>query len=156
MVMLRHPAKNVKEPRQNVGGSMAKEYDKEIRKLFGDYKRAKSRMTYLEHTLFHGNMNEDYEGEYNKLRSLVNVVDVMLSQLTILQQQIIEYYYILGESMYDIAELLNYSYYHCSNNKNEAVDELNRIFKSTRFDSIIAQEFERKYDELKKEEKSDG
>ena len=27
---------------------MAKEYDEEIRKLFGDYRRAKSRMTFLE------------------------------------------------------------------------------------------------------------
>ena len=129
---------------------MAKEYDKEIRKLFGDYKRAKSRMAYLKRTEFNGRLYEDYEGEYMKLECLVNVVDTMLSQLTILQQQIIEYYYICGESLYDIAELLNYSYYHCSNNKNEAIDELNRIFADTRFDSIIAKEFEKQYEQLRK------
>ena len=134
---------------------MAKEYDKEIRMLFGDYKRAKSRMAYLEHNSFNGKMREDYEGEYKKLKCLVNVVDAMLSQLTILQQQIIEYYYIIGESLYDIAELLNYSYYHCSNNKNEAVDELKRIFADTRFDSMIAQEFERRYEALRKAETDD-
>ena len=132
---------------------MAKEYDKEIKKLFGDYKRAKSRMAYIDRTRFHdGHLSEEYVDEYEKLKSLVNVVDVMLSQLTILQQQIIEYYYIVGESLYDISELLNYSYYHCSNNKNEAVDELNRIFADTRFDSIIAQEFEKRYERLKANE----
>ena len=130
---------------------MAKEYDKEIRKLFGDYKRAKSRMAYLKHGEFNGKMNEDYVGEYRKLECLVNVVDTMLSQLSILRQQIIEYYYIFGESLYDIAELLHYSYYHCSNEKNEAVDELKRIFSDTRFDSIIAQEFEKQYEKLKAE-----
>lgn len=131
---------------------MAKEYDKEIRKLFGDYKRAKARMAYLDRTRFQVSkeLPDEHKEEYAKLRSLVNVVDMMLSQLTILQQQIIEYYYILGESLYDIAELLNYSYYHCSNNKNEAIDELNRIFNDTRFDSIIAQEFEKRYAELRK------
>lgn len=132
---------------------MAKEYDKEIRKLFGDYKRAKARIAYLDRCRFYATheLPSGYsEEEYAKLQSLVNVVDSMLSQLTILQQQIIEYYYILGESLYDIAELLNYSYYHCSNNKNEAVDELNRIFSDTRFDSIIAQEFERRYEALRK------
>lgn len=128
---------------------MAKEYDKEIRKLFGDYKRAKSRMAYLEQTKVGGRMREELEEEYKKLECLVGVVDTMLSQLTILQQQIIEYYYIVGESLYDIAELLNYSYYHCSNNKNEAVDELKRIFADTRFDSIIAQEFEKVYNRHK-------
>ena len=128
---------------------MAKEYDKEIRKLFGDYKRAKSRIAYLELTKIGGKIRKENEEEYIKLACLVRVVDTMLSQLTILQQQIIEYYYIVGESLYDIADLLNYSYYHCSNNKNEAVDELKRIFSDTRFDSIIAQEFERRYDELK-------
>ena len=130
---------------------MAKEYDIEIKKLFGDYKRAKSRMAYLDQTQFRGKRYEKFEGEYNKLECLVNVVDTMLSQLTILQQQIIEYYYIVGESMYDIAELLNYSYYHCSNNKNEAIDELRRIFADTRFDSIISQEFEKQYERLRKE-----
>lgn len=132
---------------------MAKEYDKEIRKLFGDYKRAKARMAYLDRCRFrttHELPSEYSEEEYAKLQSLVNVVDSMLSQLTLLQQQIIEYYYILGESLYDIAELLNYSYYHCSNNKNEAIDELNRIFNDTRFDSIIAQEFEKRYETLRK------
>lgn len=128
---------------------MAKEYDKEIRKLFGDYKRAKSRMAYLEQTKVGGKMRKEFEDEYKKLECLVGVVDTMLSQLTILQQQIIEYYYIVGESLYDIAELLNYSYYHCSNNKNEAVDELKRIFADTRFDSIIAQEFGKRYDRLR-------
>lgn len=128
---------------------MAKEYDKEIRKLFGDYKRARSRMAFLEQRKVNGKMDEASEEEYRKLECLIRVVDTMLSQLTILQQQIIEYYYIVGESLYDIAELLNYSYYHCSNNKNEAVDELRRIFADTRFDSIIAQEFERQYDRLK-------
>lgn len=131
---------------------MAKEYDKEIRKLFGDYKRAKARMAFLDRTRFQVSkqLPEEYREEYAKLQSLVNVVDMMLSQLTLLQQQIIEYYYILGESLYDIAELLNYSYYHCSNNKNEAIDELNRIFADTRFDSIIAKEFERRYAEMRK------
>ena len=128
---------------------MAKEYDKEIRKLFGDYKRARSRIAYLEQTKVGGKIRKEDEEEYVKLKCLVRVVDTMLSQLTILQQQIIEYYYIVGESLYDIADLLNYSYYHCSNNKNEAVDELKRIFADTRFDSIIAQEFQRRYDELK-------
>ena len=128
---------------------MAKEYDKEIRKLFGDYKRAKSRIAYLEHTKVGGRMCSEYEEECAKLKCFIDVVDTMLSQLTILQQQIIEYYYIVGESLYDIADLLNYSYYHCSNNKNEAVDELKRIFADTRFDSIIAQEFEHRYDTLK-------
>lgn len=135
---------------------MPKEYDKEIRKLFGDYKRAKSRMEFLKRNEFHNKMPEDYEGEYRKLECLVRVVDTMISQLTILQQQIIEYYYIIGESMYDIAELLNYSYYHCSNNKNEAIDELNRIFDDTRFDSIIAQEFEKQYEELRKARQDNG
>ena len=130
---------------------MAKEYDKEIRKLFGDYKRAKSRMAYLKQTEVGGRMSPAHEEEYAKLDCLVGVVDTMLSQLTILQQQIIEYYYIIGESLYDIAELLSYSYYHCSNNKNEAVDELKRIFADTRFDSIIAQEFEKRYVRLRKE-----
>ena len=133
---------------------MAKEYDKEIRKLFGDYKRAKSRMAYLKQTEFNGEMTAEHEEEYRKLDCLVGVVDTMLSQLTILQQQIIEYYYIIGESLYDIAELLNYSYYHCSNNKNEAVDELKRIFADTRFDSIIAREFEKRYNRLR-EDKTD-
>ena len=130
---------------------MAKEYDKEIKKLFGDYKRAKSRMAYLKQTEFNGKMSPDHEEEYLKLECLVKVVDTMLGQLTILQQQIIEYYYIIGESLYDIAELLSYSYYHCSNNKNEAVDELKRIFADTRFDSIIAQEFEKQYARLQEE-----
>ena len=127
---------------------MAKEYDKEIRKLFGDYKRAKSRMAYLDNQRVGGRIGADLEDEYTKLKCFVRVVDTMLSQLTILQQQIIEYYYIVGESLYDIAELLSYSYYHCSNNKNEAIDELNRIFSDTRFDSIIAREFDRRYEEL--------
>lgn len=134
---------------------MPKEYDKEIKKLFGDYRRAKSRMEFLKYNEFHNKMPEDYEGEYRKLECLVNVVDAMIGQLTILQQQIIEYYYIYGEAMYDIAELLNYSYYHCSNNKNEAVDELRRIFSDTRFDSIIAQEFEKQYEELRKAKQDD-
>ena len=133
---------------------MAREYDAEIRKLFGDYKRAKSRMEYLKYNEFNGKMNENYEGEYRKLKCLVGVVDTMLSQLSILRQQIIEYYYIFGESLYDIAELLHYSYYHCSNEKNEAVDELKRIFSDTRFDSIIAQEFEKRYNQLLKEAES--
>ena len=133
---------------------MAKEYDKEIRKLFGDYKRAKSRMAYLDRCrmISTKQLSEENEKEYTELKSLVNVVDTMLSQLTLLQQQIIEYYYIFGESLYDIAELLNYSYYHCSNNKNEAIDELNRIFADTRFDSIVAQEFDRRYKEFKQSE----
>ena len=136
---------------------MAKEYDKEIRKLFGDYKRAKARMAYLDRTRFQlsKRLPDEYVEEYAELESLVNVVDTMLSQLTLLQQQIIEYYYILGESLYDIAELLNYSYYHCSNNKNEAIDELNRIFSDTRFDSIIAQEFQRRFAELRKAEEDE-
>ena len=135
---------------------MPKEYDTEIKKLFGDYRRAKSRMEFLKLNEFHNKMPEDYEGEYMKLKCLVNVVDAMIGQLTILQQQIIEYFYIYGESMYDIAELLNYSYYHCSNNKNEAVDELRRIFSDTRFDSIIAQEFEKQYEELRKARQDNG
>lgn len=135
---------------------MPKEYDKEIKKLFGDYRRAKSRMEFLKYNEFRNKMPEDYEGEYRKLECLVNVVDAMIGQLTILQQQIIEYYYIYGEAMYDIAELLNYSYYHCSNNKNEAVDELRRIFSDTRFDSIIAQEFEKQYEELRKSRQDNG
>lgn len=130
---------------------MAKEYDKEITELFGDYKRAKSRMAYLKRTEWDGKLPTHHEEEYKKLECLVNVVDTMLSQLTILQQQIIEYYYICGESLYDIAELLHYSYYHCSNNKNEAVDELRRIFTDTRFDSIIAQAFDKQYERLRKE-----
>lgn len=134
---------------------MAKEYDKEIRKLFGDYKRAKSRMAFLKQSEVGGRMNAEYAEEYRRLECLVNVVDTMLGQLTILQQQIIEYYYIVGESLYDIAELLNYSYYHCSNNKNEAVDELNRIFADTRFDSIVAKEFEKQYARMAEEKRND-
>lgn len=124
---------------------MAKEYDKDIRKLFGDYKRAKSRMAYLKRSEADMKIHSD---EYAKLECLVAVVDTMISQLSILQQQIIEYYYICGEPLYDIADLLHYSYYHCSNEKNEAVDELKRIFADTRFDSIIAQEFEKRYKKL--------
>lgn len=136
---------------------MAKEYDKEIRKLFGDYRRAKSRIEFLNRNKFlDGRMSEDHEGEYQKLECLVRVVDSMLGQLTVLQQQIIEYYYIYGESLYDIAELLHYSYYHCSNNKNEAIDELNRIFADTRFDSVIAHEFEKQYEELRKARQDNG
>lgn len=130
---------------------MAKEYDEEIRKLFGDYRRAKSRMAFLERNEMFGKLPEKEEGEYKKLNALVNVVDTMISQLSILRQQIIEYYYIYGESLYDIAELLHYSYYHCSNEKNEAVDDLRRIFDSTKFDSIVAQEFERQWNELEQE-----
>ena len=130
---------------------MAKEYDEEIRKLFGDYRRAKSRMAFLERNEMFGKMPEKEEGEYKKLEALVHVVDTMISQLSILRQQIIEYYYIYGESLYDIAEILHYSYYHCSNEKNEAVDDLRRIFDSTKFDSIVAQEFERQWNELEQE-----
>ena len=132
---------------------MAKEYDVEIRKLFGDYKRAKARMAFLDRCRFQASkeLPTEYKEEYEKLKALINVVDNMLGQLTLLQQQIIEYYYIIGESLYDIAELLNYSYYHCSNNKNEAIDELNRIFSDTRFDSLIAQEFEKRYEERRRE-----
>ena len=130
---------------------MAKEYDVEIKKLFGDYKRAKSRVAYLERNTLFDKMPESEEGEYRKLKALINVVDTMLSQLSILRQQIIEYYYIYGESLYDIAELLHYSYYHCSNEKNEAIDDLRRIFKSTEFDSIISKEFERQWSELEQQ-----
>lgn len=134
---------------------MAKEYDEEIKKLFGDYRRAKSRMAFLERNEMFGKMPEKEEGEYKKLKALVNVVDTMISQLSILRQQIIEYYYIYGESLYDIAELLHYSYYHCSNEKNEAVDDLRRIFESTMFDSIVAQEFERQWQENKLNREAD-
>ena len=131
---------------------MAKEYDVEIKKLFGDYKRAKSRVAYLERNTLFDKMPESEEGEYRKLKALINVVDTMLSQLSILRQQIIEYYYIYGESLYDIAELLHYSYYHCSNEKDEAIDDLRRIVKSTEFDSIISKEFERQWSELEQQE----
>ena len=40
---------------------MAKEYDEEIRKLFGDYKRAKSRMAFLERNEMFGKMPEKEE-----------------------------------------------------------------------------------------------
>lgn len=132
---------------------MAKEYDVEIKKLFGDYKRAKSRIAYLRRNKLFGKMPEKEEGEYIKLEALINVVDTMISQLSILRQQIIEYYYIYNESLYDVAEILHYSYYHCSNEKNEAVDDLRRIFSSTEFDSIISKEFERKWDELNEKQK---
>lgn len=125
----------------------------EIKKLFGDYKRAKSRIAYLRRNKLFGKMPEKEEGEYIKLEALINVVDTMISQLSILRQQIIEYYYIYNESLYDVAEILHYSYYHCSNEKNEAVDDLRRIFSSTEFDSIISKEFERKWDELNEKQK---
>lgn len=130
---------------------MAKEYDEEIKKLFGDYRRAKSRISVIEMDRAYGTSTPEKELEYTKLQCLLKVVDCMLEQLSPLRQRIVENYYIYSESLYDIAELLHYSYYHCSNEKNEAVDELIRIFNSTQFDSIVAKAFEKQFDALRKE-----
>lgn len=130
---------------------MAKEYDWEIKRLFGDYNKAKARMAYLERTKSFGKMDEKEEGEYHKLECLVNVVDRVLEMLPKFQQDVISLYYIYHEALYDIAELLHYSYYHCSNSKNEAVDKIAAIFKSVEFESIVAQQFEAQYKRLSEE-----
>ncbi len=135
---------------------MPKIYDVKIKQLFGDYKRAKSRIAYIESTRVCNKLEKKYLDEYDELRCYIQVVDTMLAQLSSLEQQVIEDYYIQGHDLYDISYDLNYSYDYCSIVKNTAIDDLNRIFRSTEFDSIVSQEFEKRYKKLCEEKLREG
>lgn len=129
---------------------MAKEYDAEIKKMFGDYLKAKSRIKMIDLNVAWGENKPEQQEEKKRLLCFIDTVDTMLEQLTPLQKQLVEYYYIYQESLYDISEIVHFSYYHCSNTKNEAVDRLVEIFNSTEFDSIVGKSFNRIYNDLEK------